>query len=93
MHEFMFQAGIKGMSEQSELIPCIAIYSYLRSTDNPLTLSASLCSVFCSICSSSGERKLQSTSELGTNWTTLAVGAFSKCLVVKMDSTSSEKVM
>ena len=22
MHELMFQAGVKGMSEQSELIPC-----------------------------------------------------------------------
>ena len=23
MHELMFQAGVKGMSERSELIPCI----------------------------------------------------------------------
>ena len=25
MHELMFQAGVKGMSERSELIPCIYI--------------------------------------------------------------------
>ena len=28
MHELMFQAGVKGMSERSELIPCI-IYRYM----------------------------------------------------------------
>ena len=27
MHELMFQAGVKGMSERSELIPCIS-YNY-----------------------------------------------------------------
>ena len=26
MNELMFQAGVKGMSERSELIPCIYIY-------------------------------------------------------------------
>ena len=30
MHELMFQAGVKGMSERSELIPCIYIYMYDR---------------------------------------------------------------
>ena len=25
MHELMFQAGVKGMSERSELIPCIIL--------------------------------------------------------------------
>ena len=30
MHELMFQAGVKGMSERSELIPCtIHIIEYL----------------------------------------------------------------
>ena len=28
MNELMFQAGVKGMSERSELIPCISIYIY-----------------------------------------------------------------
>ena len=28
MHELMFQAGVKGMSERSELIPCIYIGYY-----------------------------------------------------------------
>ena len=28
MNELMFQAGVKGMSERSELIPCIVIASY-----------------------------------------------------------------
>ena len=28
MNELMFQAGVKGMSERSELIPCI--YNYLQ---------------------------------------------------------------
>ena len=26
MHELMFQAGVKGMSERSELIPCMYYY-------------------------------------------------------------------
>ena len=30
MHDLMFQAGVKGMSERSELIPCIDIH---RQTD------------------------------------------------------------
>ena len=29
MHELMFQAVVKGMSERSELIPCIYIYIYI----------------------------------------------------------------
>ena len=30
MHELMFQAGVKGMSERSELIPsCIYIFIYI----------------------------------------------------------------
>ena len=28
MHELMFQAGVKGMSERSELIPCTSITIY-----------------------------------------------------------------
>ena len=28
MHELMFQAGVKGMSERSELIPCI-VHMYI----------------------------------------------------------------
>ena len=30
MHDLMFQAGVKGMSERSELIPCIYIYIYIH---------------------------------------------------------------
>ena len=30
MHELMFQAGVKGMSERSELIPCNDIYIPFR---------------------------------------------------------------
>ena len=28
MHELMFQAGVKGMSERSELIPCTVYRNY-----------------------------------------------------------------
>ena len=31
MNELMFQAGVKGMSERSELIPCIYIYVWYTS--------------------------------------------------------------
>ena len=31
MHELMFQAGVKGMSERSELIPCNNYYSLTAS--------------------------------------------------------------
>ena len=30
MHELMFQAGVKGMSERSELIPCNIIIIIIR---------------------------------------------------------------
>ena len=41
MHELMFQAGVKGMSERSELIPCmntIIRYVHLRYDTNSYTL-------------------------------------------------------
>ena len=57
MHELMFQAGVhvKGMSERSELIPCIYIYIQwsLRITDTlvhrPLSVirGVSFIGVFC----------------------------------------------
>ena len=41
MHELMFQVGVKGMSERSELIPCI--YIYTRSELASLALSLYVC--------------------------------------------------
>ena len=32
MNELMFQAGVKGMSERSELIPCISIGNHMNSS-------------------------------------------------------------
>ena len=37
MHELMFQAGVKGMSERSELIPCIL---YIASTCTQMIITA-----------------------------------------------------
>ena len=37
MHELMFQAGVKGMSERSELIPCnikVDVHKYLNLYNN-----------------------------------------------------------
>ena len=41
MHELMFQAGVKGMSERSELIPC-RIYN-MNMLDNLMPLSSAPC--------------------------------------------------
>ena len=49
--------------------------------------------VFCSVCSSSGLRTYMLTPTGGTNWTTSAVGVFSRSFLVKTDSISSENLM
>ena len=37
MHELMFQAGVKGRSERSKLIPCIDNRTYVEKVANLLT--------------------------------------------------------
>ena len=45
MHELMFQAGVKGMSERSELIPCNNYYNNNKLVIHFLFISGSATNV------------------------------------------------
>ena len=50
MHELMFQAGVKGMSERSELIPCNIYIYYIQGMSSlrsliPFTLPSTHASI------------------------------------------------